>query len=165
MFRLFFSHLETDVIEKIIFERRRGELPPPTWQMGQAELNLLFQTMNRIYLAKPVARYIARLVSATHPGNPEATESVNRYVAYGASPRAAISIAEAARAHALLSGRPTVGFEDVKAVAEPALNHRIILNYQARLDRVNTTKVISDLLNHLDEAELGLPQDVKLSVS
>jgi len=164
MFRLFFSHLETDVIEKIIFERRRGELPPPTWQMGQAELNLLFQTMNRIYLAKPVARYIPRLVSATHPVNPEATESVNRYVAYGASPRAAISIAEAARAHALLSGRPTVGFEDVKAVAEPTLNHRIILNYQARLDRVNTTKVISDLLNHLDEAELGLPQDVKLSV-
>ena len=53
---------------QIISERRRGELPAPTWQMGRAELEALFQTMNRIYLPRPVSRYIARLVSATHPG-------------------------------------------------------------------------------------------------
>ncbi len=93
-------------------------------------------TMGKIYLPHPVSRYIARLVSATHPGGVEATEPVNKYVSYGASPRAAIAIAEAARAHALVAGRPSVGFEDVKVVAQPVLNHRLILNYQARFDRM-----------------------------
>ncbi len=163
LFRLFFGHLETEVVDRIIFERRRGELPPPNWQMERAQLDLLFQTMNRIYLPRPVSRYIARLVSATHPGATEATDSVNRYVAYGASPRAAIAIAEAARAQALLAGRPTVGFEDVKAVAEPALNHRIILNYQARFDRMTPSRLVSELLGHVDETGLNLPADVELA--
>jgi len=79
---------------------------------------------------------VARVVAASHPTAAEATDRVQKYVSYGASPRAAIGIAEAARGVALISGRPTVGFEDVKAVAAPVLNHRLILNYQARLDRI-----------------------------
>ena len=119
LFRLLFDSVNTDVLDQIISERRRGELPTPTWQMERAELDSLFQTMGRIYLPRPVSRFIARLVSATHPGAGEANDAVNKYVTYGASPRAAIAIAEAARAHALVSGRPSVGFEDVKAVAQP----------------------------------------------
>jgi MoxR-like ATPase len=162
LFRLLFEQVDADVLDKIISERRRGELPAPTWQMERAELEILFQTMNRIYLPRPVSRYVARLISATHPGAPEATEPVNRYVSYGASPRAAISIAESARAHALVSGRPSVGFEDVKAVAQPVLNHRLLLNYQARFDRVTTTKLVKELLESLDETGLNLPADVEL---
>jgi MoxR-like ATPase len=113
LFRLLFDNVNADVLEQIVSERRRGELPAPTWQMEPTGLEALFQIMGRIYLARPVSRYIARLVSATHPGAPAATESVTRYVSYGASPRAAIAIAEAARAHALICGRPTVGLEDV----------------------------------------------------
>jgi MoxR-like ATPase len=110
-----------------------------------------------------VSRYIARLVSATHPGAAEASEPVNRYVSYGASPRAAIAIAEAARAHALVSGRPSVGFEDVKVVAQPVLNHRLILNYQARFDRMSPSKLVTELLGQLDETGLNLPKDVALA--
>jgi MoxR-like ATPase len=73
LFRLLFDQVDTDVLDQIISERRRGELPAPTWQMTRAELETLFQTMNRIYLPRPVSRYIARLVSATHPGGQEAT--------------------------------------------------------------------------------------------
>jgi MoxR-like ATPase len=118
--------------------------------------------MDRIYLPKPVSRYIARLVSATHPGTPEASEAVTRYVSYGASPRAAIAIAEAARAHALVAGRPTVGFEDVKVVAEPVLNHRLLLNYQARFDRMSPSRLVQELLGQMDETGLKLPGDVQL---
>jgi MoxR-like ATPase len=130
--------------------------------MERADLEVLFQTMNRMYLPRPVSRYIARLVSATHAGGREATETVTRYVSYGASPRAAIAIAEAARAHALVSGRPTVGFEDVKAVAEPVLNHRLLLNYQARFDRKTTGSLVQELLDRMDETGLKLPGDVQL---
>ena len=97
LFRLLFDNVDTQVLDQIISERRRGELPAPTWQMERAELETVFRTMDRIYLPRPVSRYIARLVSATHPGAPEATDAVTRYVSYGASPRAAIAIAEAAR--------------------------------------------------------------------
>ncbi len=162
LFRLMFDNASTDVLEEIISGRRRGELPTVTWQMEREQLQTLFQTMDRIYLPRPVSRYIARLVSATHPGTPEASDAVTRYVSYGASPRAAIAIAEAARAHALVSGRPTVGFEDVKMVAEPVLNHRLLLNYQARFDRMSPSRLVQELLGQMDETGLKLPGDVEL---
>jgi MoxR-like ATPase len=162
LFRLLFDNVDAGVLDQIISERRRGELPAPTWQMERRDLEGLFQIMARIYLPRPVSRYIARLVTATHPGSSEATETVTRYVSYGASPRAAIAIAEAARAHALISGRPTVGFEDVKIVAEPVLNHRLLLNYQARFDRMTPSKLVRELLAQMDETGLKLPADVEL---
>jgi MoxR-like ATPase len=165
LFRLIFDSVDTDVLEKILCERRRGELPAPTWRMERAELETLFQIMGRIYLPRPVSRYIARLVSATHPGAAEATEPVNRYVSYGASPRAAIAIAEAARALALVAGRPSVGFEDVKTVAQPVLNHRLILNYQARFDRMTAARLVTELIAQLDETGLKLPKDVELATA
>jgi len=163
LFRLLFDNVDTAVLDRIISERRRGELPAPDWQMERNQLETLFQTMGRIYLPRPVSLYVARLVSATHPAAAEATEPVNRYVSYGASPRAAIAIAEAARAHALIAGRPSVGFEDVKAVTAPVLNHRLILNYQARFDRMTTSKLVSELLGKLDETGLNLPKDVEVA--
>ena len=68
------------------------------------------------------------------------------YVTYGASPRAAIALAEASRAVALLDGRPSVGFDDVRAVAFPVLNHRLLLDYRAKLDGVSAQKIIDDVL-------------------
>ena len=162
LFRLLVNSVDADVLHGIIANRRRGELPEPDWQLSRDQLESLFRVMDRIFLATAVARYIARLVAATHRGANEATETVNKYITYGASPRAAIAIAEAARAHALIAGRPTVGFEDVKAVAPSVLNHRLILNYQARFDQMDTTKLTADLLARLDETGLKLPADVRL---
>jgi MoxR-like ATPase len=107
-----------------------------------------------------VARYVARLVVATHPGSPEATEEVGSYVQYGASPRAAIALAEAARAEALLAGRPTAGFDDVRRVAFAVLNHRMILDYRARLEGVRAAQIVEDVLASTEEVEMALPDDV-----
>ncbi|NBV24950.1 MAG: AAA family ATPase [Proteobacteria bacterium] len=165
LFRLLFNHVDADVLARIISERRRGELPEPTWQMEKGQLEHLFGIMDRIFMPAPVARYVARIVAATHRGAAEATDAVNKYVNYGASPRAAIAIAEAARAHALVAGRPTAGFEDVKAIAPAVLNHRILLNYQARFDKTDTTTVVGELLSKLDETGLKLPADVSLAAT
>jgi MoxR-like ATPase len=162
LFRLIVRNVNVEVLEEIITTRRRGEPPPPSWTLSPAELNQLFDAMNRVYLPRPVTRYISRLVGATHPDYAEATEMVKNYVSYGASPRAAIAIAEAARGHALLAGRPTAGFEDVKAVAEPVLNHRVILNYKAKFDRVAPSQLVADLVARLDETELKLPEDIRV---
>ena len=162
LFKLIVPNADVDVLDDIISTRRRGEPPVPTWSISAEQLRHLFDVMEKIYLPKPVSRYISRLAVSTHPNALEATEDVNKYVAYAASPRAAIAMAEASRASALLSGRPTVGFEDVKAVAASVLNHRVILNYQARFDSVDTFSVVNGLLTVLDEANLNLPDDLEV---
>ncbi|HEX4129820.1 MAG TPA: AAA family ATPase [Pirellulales bacterium] len=162
LFKLSVSGVNVDVLTEIIATRRRGEPPAPTQPLSAIDLERLFATMERIYLPRPVCRYISRLVAATHPRATEATTHVNAYVTYGASPRAAIAMAEAARGHALVDGRPSAGFEDVRAVAAPVLNHRLILNYKARFDQIGTLAVIEQLLDRLDEAELNLPADVRI---
>ena len=129
--------------------------------MTGEQLQSIFDVMQRIFLPRPVANYIARLTAATHPTD-NASERIARYVQYGASPRAAIAMAEAARAQALIAGRPTVGFEDVRAVAPAVLNHRLLLNYQARFDHVTSTVIVNDLLAQLDETAMDLPGDVRV---
>jgi MoxR-like ATPase len=165
LFKLMVDTVDADVLDRIITTRRRGEPPIPTWTMTAEQLHKAFDIMDRVVLPRPVARYISRLVAATHPSAAEATEKVNAYVTYGASPRAAIALAEAGRAFALLAGRPTVGFEDIKAVAGPVLNHRLILNYKARLDQVSSFIVVRSLLDGMDEAGLSLPPGVKVGES
>ncbi|HEX7010440.1 MAG TPA: AAA family ATPase [Phycisphaeraceae bacterium] len=162
LFKLRVNAVAVDVLEQIIATRRRGEPPEPAWSMTAEQLASLFAVMDRVYLPRAVSRYIAHLVSATHPETPGACDAVRDYVAYGTSPRAAIAMAEAARAVALIDGRPTVGFEDVKAVAPAVLNHRLILNYKARFDKVDELTVINQALASLDAAALDLPRDVRL---
>ena len=163
LFKLNVANVDVDVLDSIIATRRRGEPPRSGWSLGSDQLRSLFDVMDKIFLPGPVCRYISRLTAATHPGAAEATENVGKYVSYGASPRAAISMAEAARGYAMIAGRPTVGFEDVKAVAPAVLNHRIILNYKARFDQVDTFAIIDELVGGLDEAGMDLPDDIEVA--
>jgi MoxR-like ATPase len=165
LFKLQVGGADVETLDQIITTRRRGEAPAAEIVLSAEQLQSLFAVMERIFLPKAVARYIARLVAATHAEAEEAVESVRRYVAYGASPRAAIALAEAARAWALLAGRPTVGFEDVQAVAAPVLNHRLVLNYQARFDGIDSLVVVKQLLAQLPETGLRLPKDVEVVAS
>jgi MoxR-like ATPase len=163
LFKLVVQPADADTLDRIISTRRHGAPPAPNWVIHADELKQLFAVMERVFLPKPVARYIARLVAATHGKSPEAPEVVKTYVSHGASPRAAIALAESARAIALLAGRPTVGFEDVQTVAAPVLNHRLILNYKARLDQIDTFGVVAELLGKLDATGLDLPADFAVS--
>jgi MoxR-like ATPase len=160
LFRLNVTNVDAEVLEEIIATRRRGEPAAPRRRLEPGALDALFATVDRIFLPRPVARYIARLVAATHPGSPERVDAVASYVTLGASPRAAIAIAEAARAEALLAGRPTVGFDDVRRVTNAVLNHRIIVNYHARVDGITTTSVVDALLAAIDETGVHLPDDI-----
>ena len=84
LFKLTVSDVSVDVLDGIISTRRRGEPPVPTSPLSAEDLSRLFGVMERMFLPKAVSRYIARLVSATHPGSPEATADVSAYITYGA---------------------------------------------------------------------------------
>ncbi|HEY2342870.1 MAG TPA: hypothetical protein VGH90_07570, partial [Chthoniobacteraceae bacterium] len=109
------------------------------------EFRSCMELTRRIYLPPVVANFIARLVNATHPSESKASEGVK----FGASPRAALALAAASRARALLHQRQNASFEDIQAIARPVLQHRIILDYRARVSGRSTADVISAILSEV----------------
>ena len=79
----------------------------------------------------------------------EAPAEIKQYVRYGASPRAAQSIILAAKALALIDGRYSVAVDDLRRVAVPALNHRLILNFHGEMERVTATSLVERLVSSL----------------
>jgi MoxR-like ATPase len=103
-----------------------------------------------------IGDYIARLVVASHPNNPDAPELVRRYVRYGPSPRGGQAIMLGAKVTALLDGRYNVAFEDVRAVVPSALRHRLLLNFEGLADEIPPDQILEDLLEDVPEL-LSLP--------
>ena len=98
-------------------------------------------------IAEHVLAYAARVIAATHPDRSE-LDSVRRYVRWGASPRGMQTLVLAGKVRALLEGRYNVAFDDLNAVARPALRHRIFLQFEAEADGITTDRLISELLEH-----------------
>jgi MoxR-like ATPase len=107
--------------------------------------------IRQVILSKHVQDYIARLILATHPGGKLATQVTEQYIRWGASPRGAQTIALASKVRALLEGRFNVSFEDVRRVYVPAMRHRVLLNFEAQAEGVETDKVLLDILEKVTE--------------
>ncbi|MDQ6885293.1 MAG: AAA family ATPase, partial [Candidatus Dormibacteraeota bacterium] len=99
-------------------------------------------------VAEHVLRYAGRLISGTHPDRSE-IDSVKKYIRYGASPRGMQTLILAGKVRALLEGRFNVAFDDLAAVARPALRHRIFLQFEAEADGVSADRVIDELLERI----------------
>jgi MoxR-like ATPase len=111
-----------------------------------AEILHMRHVARSVPIAKPVQGYAIRLTLGSHPDSPHATPLVKRYVRYGASPRAAQSLVLAAKVHALRHGNPFVSVDDVRAVALPALRHRLLLNFEGEAEQVNADTIVDELL-------------------
>jgi MoxR-like ATPase len=105
-----------------------------------------------------VQDYAVRMVLATHPEGRYATPQVNRYLRFGASPRAAQTIMLAAKVKALLAGRTSVAIEDIRLVALPALRHRCLLNFEAEAEGISTDEIVSGVID-------TLPTDVPIETT
>jgi MoxR-like ATPase len=102
-------------------------------------------------IARHVREYAVRVLLATHPDQPAAPAIVRQYIRYGASPRGAQAMILAAKVLALLEGRFNVAFADLRAVALPALRHRVILNFQGEAEGLTTDRVISEVIRSTPE--------------
>jgi len=101
-----------------------------------------------VYLAPTLEEYLVQLVVATRDPAPY-SETLKRWVRFGASPRATIGLERCARAHAWLEGRDYVSPEDIQAVAHDVLRHRILLTFEAEAEGITTDLVVSEILNHV----------------
>ncbi|MGG4451744.1 AAA family ATPase [Brevibacillus porteri] len=106
------------------------------------------QAAREVLVADAVLDYAVKLLLATHSGE-QAIASVNKYVRNGAGPRGVQAIVSLAKVRALLAGRYNLAYEDVTAVALPALRHRIFLNFEGEANGIRPDRVIMDILDEL----------------
>ena len=102
--------------------------------------------IRKVPVADNVIEYAVRLVGNTRPKNPKAPEIVQKYLDWGAGPRASQNLILAAKAHAAINGKYSPDIEDVKAVAIPILSHRIVKNYKAEAENITVSHIINSLL-------------------
>jgi MoxR-like ATPase len=134
---------EQSIVRMVIDET---ELPAARRILDRAQILALQSETRGVFIDERLVRYATDLVHATRP--PRALElELGHYIEYGASPRASIALARAARAVALIEGRDAVLPDDVKAVAHPVLRHRIIPSYYAEAEKITTDRMIDEILS------------------
>ncbi|MBF45140.1 MAG: AAA family ATPase [Flavobacteriales bacterium] len=104
------------------------------------------QLIRKIPVADNVMEYAVKLVAKTRPNSKMATERVNKFISWGAGPRASQFLVIGAKCHAAINGKYSPDIEDIKAVAEPILRHRLVKNYQADSEGITTEMLIQELL-------------------
>lgn len=156
LFKLDVRGNSVETLEQIILSKETGTQREVTQVMSPQDLDELLAMVDRIYLPEAVVSFIARVVDATHSAGEDGT----RPIKFGASPRAALSLAKASKARAMVQGRSNASFEDVRALALPVLRHRIILDYQAKIAGQTPDSVIQGLLDDIPATDKYLPPSV-----
>ncbi len=112
--------------------------------------------VRRVPVADAVMRYALSLVRTSRPKAPNAPDSVKKWVAFGASVRAAQYLVLGAKARALTSGRYHVSFDDIRAMAHPVLRHRVLTNFRAESEGITTDSIIDELLSAVATPKSGM---------
>ena len=129
--------------------------------MGGSTLHMLREAADSIFVDEKIQRYIVSIVAASRPAparplagaealrssSAQLKEGLFRYIAFGASPRAALALYRCAKINALFEGRTFVTPDDVKTQAFPVLRHRLVLSYEAEADGLEPDSVISRILS------------------
>ncbi len=136
--------------ERIILERMAGKMPPRVNPvLGPDEIRALRAAVSGVFVDEKIKDYILDLVFATRDPSAYGLDAA-ALIAYGASPRATLALAQTSRARALMSGRAFVVPEDVKTAAHAVLRHRILVTYEAEAEQLTSDDIIDRLLDHVE---------------
>ena len=158
LFKIFIGYPSADELSQIV--RQTTGVEPPTAQAvlveetAQAWIMSARRLVRDVLVARPIEEYIVRLVTVTRPDEDGAANPARRWFRYGASPRGAQAILLGAKVFALIDGRVNVSFEDVDRTLLPALNHRVILSFEAEAERRTATDILTELTQPLRSASL-----------
>ena len=147
LFKVMLPFPSQDVLEAIVETTTGADVLQAPEVLKPFDILNLQRWTREVPLSSELRAMIARFVRATQPHLDEAPEMVRSYVRYGVSPRGAQSLVLASKARALMAGRHAVSIDDVRAVAMPALRHRIQTNYEADANRIDVDDVIQAILD------------------
>ncbi len=153
---MFFIHVNypSSDEEKQIARATTGEAPDALSKLVSGEQVLNFQKLiQRVPVPDHIYDAAVGLVRMTRPDDEAAPEWIKRWVTWGAGPRAVQYLIRGAKAHAVLQGSYLVRMEDIEAVAQPVLTHRILTNFQAQTEGVTSPKIVERLLEELRKQE------------
>jgi MoxR-like ATPase len=136
--------------ERLILDRMAGRAPAAVSPViGPADIAEFRETVNAVFVDEKIKSYILNLVFATRRPRDYGLD-IAPLIAYGASPRATLALAQLSRARALMAGRPFVVPEDVKAVGRGALRHRILVTYEAEAREMNSDDLVTILFDSIE---------------
>ena len=146
MFNVVINYLPEDDEVSVVKQTTTGT-PVKIEPIFAAEDVIAFHDIvRRVPIAEDVIRYAVKLSSASRPREKGALDFIQSWVNWGAGTRASQYLVLGAKARALLAGRSHATFEDIRALANPVLRHRILLNYRAEAEGVTMEKLIADLV-------------------
>jgi MoxR-like ATPase len=157
MFEIAIDHLgEEDELE--VIRTTTGNLDPDFSHTVTGPDLMAFQKLvRRVPVSDSVLRYAVGLVRTTRPSpNGQSPDFVKKWIAYGASPRAAQYLVLGAKARALTMGRYHVTFDDIKALAQPVLRHRVLTNFHAESEGKTSSQLVDMLLEHTPVPSSGM---------
>ncbi len=147
MFKLVVQYSSRAEMKTIIDRTTTGYQPDIAPVMTGREIMGAQQLVRRLVMAPHVQDYAVRLTMATHPGGPYAVDITNKYVRWGASPRAAQALTLGAKLHAMLDGRYNTAFSDVQKVYLPALRHRVLLNFEGEAEGIAPDDLLREIID------------------
>jgi len=118
--------------------------------LTKKDITSIQNEINNISVSESIEKYLIEIVFATRNPKSIGLEDAANYISFGASPRASINLVLASKANAFFQNRDYITPEDVKEIAYDVLNHRIILNYEAEAEGVNTREIVMSILNKIE---------------
>jgi MoxR-like ATPase len=156
MFNIVIKYLSEDDEVTVVTQTTGVNRPTPVRVMTGPDI-LQFQELARqVVIAEEIARYTVRLVSASRPGVPGAPEFIDKWVKWGAGLRGSQALVRGAKARALIHGRYHVAIKDIQALAKPILRHRIMTNFYAESERINSDSIIDKLIEAVPLPRSGM---------
>jgi MoxR-like ATPase len=156
MFHIVIDHPPEDE-EYDVVRTTTAILDPQFERPVSGEDLIAFQRLvRRVPVAEPVMRYALSLVRASRPKSPTAPDNVKKWVAFGASVRAAQYLVLGAKARALTEGRYHVSFDDIRALAHPVLRHRVLTNFHAQSEGITSDVLVDRLLESVARPRSGM---------
>ena len=146
----------TEAGHNVAVDLTTGEARGPRSAVLHREDILKMQNLvRRVPVARHVQDFAIRVVQATHPEGADAPDMCKRFVRFGASPRGAQSVLLAAKIRALFEARFAASSDDVRAVALPALRHRVLLNFEGEAEGIKVDQVLDAIVKAVGEGRAG----------
>jgi MoxR-like ATPase len=156
MFNVVISYLTQDDEVRVVTQTTGASTPAPARVLSGPDI-LRFQELTRqVVIAEEVARYAVRLADASRPGRQGTPDFIDKWVKWGAGLRASQALVRGAKARALMYGRYHASIKDIQALARPILRHRIVTNFYAESERVNSDTIVDRLLESVPLPKSGM---------